>query len=76
MIDNRRTNWLDRALIGGAAVVLVVLGFLAFTVLAAVLSVAALVLAVRWWWISRKLKDEKPLTLDGDYRVVPRPRSK
>lgn len=71
MVDYRRTNWLDRALIGAAAVVLLVLGFLAFIVLAAVLSVAALVLALRWWWISRKLRDEEPL-LEGDYQVLPR----
>jgi hypothetical protein len=65
-------TWLDRVLIGGAAVVLLALGLLAFSVLIAFLGVAGLVLAVRWWWISRRLRNEEPLTLEGDYQVVPR----
>ncbi|MGH8728103.1 MAG: hypothetical protein ACREV9_08105 [Burkholderiales bacterium] len=68
---NNSMTWLDRLLIAGGALVMLVFGLLAFTVLFAFLSAAALVLAVRGWWISRKLKKERPLVLEGDYRIVP-----
>jgi membrane protein implicated in regulation of membrane protease activity len=76
MFNSRSLTWLDRLLIAGIGVVLLTLGLLAFTVLVAFLSVAALVLAVRGWWMSKrvkeKVKDNEPLTLEGDYQVVPR----
>ena len=58
----------------------VVLGFLAFLVLASVILVIAAVVGIRVWWFNRKLKKQQPQqqrqpgqdrdVIEGEYHVV------
>lgn len=68
-------------IIAGALVVAasVVLGFLAFVVLASIILVIASVVGVRVWWLSRKLQKQAPRektpaagqdVIEGEYHVV------
>ena len=67
--------------VAGALLVVasVVLGFLAFVVLASIILVIAAVVGVRVWWLSRKLdkqvRQEQPAAgaqdvIEGEYHVV------
>lgn len=68
-------------IVAGALVVAasVVLGFLAFVVLASIILVIAAIVGVRVWWLSRKLKKQAPQeqteaqghdVIEGEYHVV------
>jgi protein-S-isoprenylcysteine O-methyltransferase Ste14 len=59
----------------------IVLGFVAFVVLGAVIAVLASVIGLRFWWFNRKLKRQGPNAqtggsvksggfIEGEYRIV------
>lgn len=53
----------------------IVLGFVAFLALSAVVAVAASIMGVRMWWLRSKLRRQSPEqpsggVIEGEYRVV------
>ena len=68
-------GWLQRALLAVAAAGIVLVGFFFLTVALVAGAILAGVIAVRWWWFVRKLKQrvraqQGPAPLEGDYSVV------
>lgn len=87
MIKQTSTNPIANLLMIAAGIVaigvFVVLGFVAFLVLAAVISIAAAILGIRMWWFNRGLRGQAGRdagsqgaagVIEGEYRVIDRDR--
>ncbi len=63
-------NWLQRFIVLVLAATLGVLAFFFLTIALIAGAVLASVIAVRWWWISRKQPQTVDQTFEGDYTVI------
>jgi len=64
-------NWLQRVIFLVLAAAIAVLAFFFLTVALIAGAVLASIIAVRWWWIMRKLRpDTVDQTLEGEYTVI------
>ena len=68
------SSWLQRAVIGGAAISLAIVGMLFLTVALIAGVFIALAVGARWWWMLRKLRRQAQAyaPLEGEYTVVDR----
>ena len=69
-------TWLARAAFAVLGVAIAVLAFFFLAVAMVVGAVIALVIAVRWWWLVRKVKAARAASgpIEGEYTVVDRDR--
>ena len=69
-------TWLGRAAFAVLGLAIVALAFFFLAIAVVVGSVIALVIAVRWWWLVRKLKAKRAASgpLEGEYTVLDRDR--
>jgi len=66
-------SFLERVLLGVAAVGVLILGFFFLTVALAAGAILAAVILVRAWWIMRKLRSaHRDDIIEGEYRIVNR----
>ncbi len=64
-------NWLQRIAVFLLAATIAVLVFLFLTIALAVGALLAAVIAVRWWWLARKLHSSPGQgTFEGEYVVI------
>jgi len=64
-------NWLQRAILFVLAVTITILAFFFLTVALIAGAVLASIIAVRWWWLTRKLKPQAvDQTFEGEYTVI------
>lgn len=64
-------NWLQRFIVLILAATLGVLAFFFLTIALIAGAVLASVIAVRWWWVTRKLKPQAAdQTFEGEYTVI------
>lgn len=75
--QGRSGGWLQRALLAVIGAVLVIAAFFFLTVALVAGAFLALGVAVRWWWIMRRLRAEAKASaaLEGEYTVVERAES-
>ena len=67
-------TWLARVAFAAVGLAVAVLAFFFLAIALMVGAVLALVLAVRWWWIVRKVRAARAAAgpIEGDYVVVER----
>ena len=72
----RGRNWILRGAFALIALAVFVLAFFFVTLALAAGTVLALVVAVRWWWLTRRVRAalKAAAPLEGAYRVVDRDR--
>ena len=64
-------NWLQRVILFILAAIIAVLAFFFLTVALIAGAVLASIIAVRWWWLTRKLKPQAvDQTFEGEYTVI------
>lgn len=64
-------NWLQRVILFVLAATIAVLAFFFLTVALIAGAVLASIIAVRWWWITRKLRPEAvDQAFEGEYTVI------
>ncbi len=64
-------NWLQRAVLFVLAVTIAVVAFFFLTVALIAGAALASIIAVRWWWLTRKLKPQAvDQTFEGEYTVI------
>jgi hypothetical protein len=71
----RGTYWLQRAIVSVLGVALAVLAFFFITIVLVLLIGVALVIGLRWWWVTRSLRRsraEATAPLEGEYERVER----
>ena len=69
-------TWLARAALAVLGLAIAVLAFFFLAVAVMVGAVLAVVVALRWWWVVRKIKAARAASgpIDGEYTVVDRDR--
>ena len=75
LISGRRSgNWLQRALFIAVGALVAVAAFFFLAVALAAGAFIALGLAIRWWWVLRRMRAraEASRPIDGEYTVVER----
>jgi hypothetical protein len=71
----RGTYWLQRAVFGVLGVAVAVLAFFFITIVLVLLTGVALVIGLRWWWITRRLRRSRAdatAPLEGEFVRVER----
>jgi membrane protein implicated in regulation of membrane protease activity len=73
----RGRSWLQTAILAVLGITLAVVAFFFVAIALVAGACLALVLAVRWWWIVRRLRAANKTAgpLEGDYVVIEEPRS-
>jgi hypothetical protein len=68
-------NWLARALLISAGAVLAAISIFFITIALIAGSVLAVVIALRWWWVTRRLRAARSAeaALEGEYTIVRSP---
>lgn len=68
-------NWLQRVILFVMASTIAVLAFFFLTVALIAGAALASIIAVRWWWITRKIRPEAvDQTFEGEFTVIEPPR--
>lgn len=74
LLRSRELSWPERILAGILTVLVVVAGFFFGIVILGLAAAAAAGLAVRFWWLRRKLRGQAAASgsdiIEGEYRVV------
>jgi hypothetical protein len=70
----RRLTWLQRAALAIFAVSAAIIAFFFITIALVCGALLALVIAVRWWWVMRRVRAARKASgpLEGEYVVVER----
>ena len=70
----RRGNWLQRILLTVVGLTIFVAAFFFIAIALIAGAFVALGIGVRWWWVSRRLREQARASeaLEGEYRVVER----
>ena len=71
----RTASWPQRVLFVVIGTVVIVAGFFFVAVVIAVGAFIALGLAIRWWWVLRRIRAHAKATapLEGEYAVIEKP---
>jgi hypothetical protein len=69
-----RGSWLQRVLLGVAAISLALVAFFFLTIALIAGALLALAIGARWWWVLRKLRRQAKASeaLEGEYTVLER----
>lgn len=72
--EHRSGSWLQRIALALTAATLALIAFFFVTVALAAGALLAGVIAVRWWWLTRRLRAARNATgpIEGEYRVIAR----
>ena len=67
-----RGSWLQRVFLALAAAGLAIVAFFFITIALIAAAFIALAIAVRWWWVLRRLRAEAKASeaLEGEYTVI------
>jgi hypothetical protein len=71
---SRWGNWWRNAVLAAVGLAVLVLAFFFLAVAVVTGALLAATIALRWWWITRRLRQraERNAVLDGEYRIIER----
>lgn len=74
-LESRGASWLQRALFTVLGAAVIVLAFFFLTIALVAGASLAIVIAVRFWWVLRRVRAAQHASapLEGEYTVVKRP---
>ena len=70
--EHRSGRWLQRIALALTAATLAVIAFFFVTIALAAGALLAGVIAIRWWWLTRRLRaaHNAAAPIEGEYRVI------